>query len=186
MLYPSYCFVVELNHSQAVQTEKNNTERLASLGIMGDQLRAAWNPSYITAHYHIEGLREALNWSPIMPRDSSLSDSRCIYFQFGFVKTTFFFVTGPNTAAMSEGFQDGIWYDVNPFMPTVAFNICFPRDCVSRHNGGTSGAPLKPLRVDSALQALSTLYCYSARRYCFIVWGNDRYRCRTINKIRNF
>ena len=26
----------------------------------------------------------------------------------------------------------------NPFMPTVAFNICCPRDCVSRHNGGTS------------------------------------------------
>ena len=36
-------------------------------------------------------------------------------------------------------------------MPTGAFNICCPRDCVSRHNGGTSGAPLKPLRVDSAL-----------------------------------
>ena len=25
---------------------------------------------------------------------------------------------------------------INPFMPTVAFNICCPRDCVSRHNGG--------------------------------------------------
>ena len=33
-------------------------------------------------------------------------------------------------------------------------NICCPRDCVSRHNGGTSGSPLKP---DSALRALSTL-----------------------------
>ena len=42
----------------------------------------------------------------------------------------------------------------NPFMPTGAFNICCPRDCVSRHNGGTSGAPLKPLRDDSALRAL--------------------------------
>ena len=47
-------------------------------------------------------------------------------------------------------------------MPTVAFSqlsskICCPRDCVSRHNGGTSGAPLKPLRVDSALRALLTL-----------------------------
>ena len=30
----------------------------------------------------------------------------------------------------------------NPFMPTVAFNICCPRDRVSRHNGGTSGAPI--------------------------------------------
>ena len=31
-------------------------------------------------------------------------------------------------------------------MPTGAFIICCPRDCVSRHNGGTVGAPLKPLR----------------------------------------
>ena len=44
-----------------------------------------------------------------------------------------------------------------PLMPSGAFNICCPRDCVSRHNGGTSGAPLKALRVDSALRALSTL-----------------------------
>ena len=42
----------------------------------------------------------------------------------------------------------------NTFLTTVAFNICCPRDCVSRHNGGTSGAPLKPLRVDSALNAI--------------------------------
>ena len=47
--------------------------------------------------------------------------------------------------------------NLNPFMPSGAFNICCPRDCVSRHNGGPSGAPLKPLRVDSALRALSTL-----------------------------
>ena len=39
----------------------------------------------------------------------------------------------------------------NPFMPIVVFNICCPRDCVSRHNGGTAGSPLKPLRDDSAL-----------------------------------
>ena len=45
----------------------------------------------------------------------------------------------------------------NPFMPTVAFNICCPRDCVSLHNGGIPGAPLKPLRDDSALRALSSL-----------------------------
>ena len=54
---------------------------------------------------------------------------------------------------------------MNPIVTYVAevgnysyqFFICLPRDCVSRHNGGTSGAPLKPLRVDSALKALSTL-----------------------------
>ena len=54
------------------------------------------------------------------------------------------------------------WGPINPFLPTVAFslpssNIYCPRDCVSRHNGGTLGAPLKPLRVDSAFRALSTL-----------------------------
>ena len=43
------------------------------------------------------------------------------------------------------------------FMPTVAFNICCPRDWVSRHNGGTAGAPLKPLRDDSAFRTLSSL-----------------------------
>ena len=36
-------------------------------------------------------------------------------------------------------------------------NICCPRDYVTRHNGGTSGAPLKPLRDDSVLRALSSL-----------------------------
>ena len=38
-------------------------------------------------------------------------------------------------------------FQLNPFMPTGAFNIYCPRDCVSRHNGDTAGAPLKPLRV---------------------------------------
>ena len=57
-----------------------------------------------------------------------------------------------------------ISYELCPFVPTVAFsqlnsNMCCPRDCVSRHNGGTSGAALKPLRDDSALRALSTLFC---------------------------
>ena len=33
---------------------------------------------------------------------------------------------------------------INPFMPTGAFNICCPRDCLSRHKGGTRGAPLMP------------------------------------------
>ena len=46
---------------------------------------------------------------------------------------------------------------LNLFMPTVAFNICCPRDCVSRDNGGTAGAPLKPLRDDSALRTISSL-----------------------------
>ena len=43
-------------------------------------------------------------------------------------------------------------------MPNGAFNICCPRDCVSRHNMGTSGAPLKPLRVDSVLRLTEMNY----------------------------
>ena len=46
---------------------------------------------------------------------------------------------------------------LNPLMPSGSFNICCPRDCVSRHNGGTSGAPLKPPRVDSVFRVLSSL-----------------------------
>ena len=45
---------------------------------------------------------------------------------------------------------------VNPFMLTVPTFAVRETD-VSRHNGGTSGTPLKALRVDSALRALSTL-----------------------------
>ena len=41
-------------------------------------------------------------------------------------------------------------------MPTVQTFGVRETD-VSRHNGGTSGAPLKPLRDDSSLRALSSL-----------------------------
>ena len=40
--------------------------------------------------------------------------------------------------------------NVNPFMPTVPTFAVRETD-VSRQNGGTLGAPLKPLRDDSAL-----------------------------------
>ena len=42
------------------------------------------------------------------------------------------------------------------FLPTVPTFAVRETD-VSRYNGGTSGAPLKPLRDDSALRALSSL-----------------------------
>ena len=67
----------------------------------------------------------------------------------------------PQQAVLNYYTSQCILSYVNPLMPvgnySCQFFICFPRDCVSRHNGGTSGAPLKPLRVDSALRALSTL-----------------------------
>ena len=48
--------------------------------------------------------------------------------------------------------------------------ICCPRDCVSQHNGGTSGAPLKPLRDDSALSNLEhiILHCPHIQTHRFI------------------
>ena len=45
---------------------------------------------------------------------------------------------------------------LNPFLPTVP-TFAVRETEVSRHNGGTSGAPLKPLRDDIALRALSSL-----------------------------
>ena len=53
-------------------------------------------------------------------------------------------------------------------LPTVAFlqlssNICCPRDCISRHKGGTAGAPLKPLRDDSALLIKSTFFSRTSK-----------------------
>ena len=48
--------------------------------------------------------------------------------------------------------------NINPFLPTVQTFAVRETD-VSRHNGGTEGAPLKPLRDDSAMRALSSLKC---------------------------
>ena len=45
----------------------------------------------------------------------------------------------------------------NPFMPT-GFNICCPRDCVSRHNGGTSGALIMPRDAVSRTANIETHY----------------------------
>ena len=49
-----------------------------------------------------------------------------------------------------------ISWGFNPFFPTVPTFADRETD-VSRHNGGTLGAPLKPLRDDIALRALSSL-----------------------------
>ena len=48
------------------------------------------------------------------------------------------------------------YISINPFLPTVPTFAVRETD-VSRHNGGTSGAPLKPFRDDRALRALSSL-----------------------------
>ena len=46
---------------------------------------------------------------------------------------------------------------INPFMPTVPTFAVREID-VSRHNGCTSGAPLKPLKDDSTLRAQTSLW----------------------------
>ena len=48
------------------------------------------------------------------------------------------------------------WELLNPFLPTVP-TFAVRETNVSWHNGGNSGAPLKTLRDDSALRALSSL-----------------------------
>ena len=47
---------------------------LASLGILGDQLRAPCNPLDHHSTLVLMGLRRAVNWNTMMPRDASLSD----------------------------------------------------------------------------------------------------------------
>ena len=46
--------------------KQQRPERRASLGIMGEQLRALLEPLFITANVILRGLMEAFNWSPIM------------------------------------------------------------------------------------------------------------------------
>ena len=68
--------------------------------------------------------------------------------------------TRPMPAALGGTDPISKYKYLNPLMPvgnySYQFFICCPRDCVSRQNGDTSGAPLKPHRVDSVLRALST------------------------------
>ena len=49
---------------------------------------------------------------------------------------------------------------INPFLPTVP-TFAVRETNVSRHDRGTSGAPLKPLRDDSALIALSFVFVFN-------------------------
>ena len=59
-----------------------------------------------------------------------------------------------------DGFPFDFESNVSPFgskSKGKLFKIERKRDCVSRHNGGTAGAPLKLLRDDSDLGALSSI-----------------------------
>ena len=57
-------------------------ERLASLVIMGVQLRGPPVTACASQHYLIGGFEGVHNWSPIMPRDASFSDSGCSFSQY--------------------------------------------------------------------------------------------------------
>ena len=81
------------NEFQWSQTEKNNSDQAYSCprewGLSesgGINWGPSWNPPprhHSTSTIVLRGLMEALNWSPIMPRDTSLSDSQCKIFQAG-------------------------------------------------------------------------------------------------------
>ena len=105
-------------------------------------------PSHSTIVWR--GLMGALNW--LEDWRLSVISMQFLYMQFlknlGIFYFSFQKLLLETSRAITEHYRME-W--LNPFMPTVAFNICCPRDCVSRHNGGTAGAPLKPLRDDSAL-----------------------------------
>ena len=64
--------------------------------------------------------------------------------------------SGAAECGPAECAADGPLAKVNPFMPTVPKFAVRETD-VSRHNGGTSGVPLKPIRDDSVLRALLSL-----------------------------
>ena len=53
------------------------SDRLASFGIIGNQLRAHLGPRYHHGTMISRGSRGGLNWAPITPRGVRLSNSRC-------------------------------------------------------------------------------------------------------------
>ena len=56
-------------------------ETIASLCIIGPQLKAPLKPLGPSQHYDIWEFRGTFNWAPFLPKDTSLSDSRCKFFQ---------------------------------------------------------------------------------------------------------
>jgi len=65
-------------------------ERLATLGITGDQMRASLKPLVPPLHYRIEGFIGTPLISVIVPRNVSLSDSVCIFLHSGLRGRCFF------------------------------------------------------------------------------------------------
>ena len=50
---------------------------------MEAQLRDPLKALGPSQHYHVVGFKGVLNWSPIMPKEASLSDRGCKFFQSG-------------------------------------------------------------------------------------------------------
>ena len=73
--------IIGRNYSPDQKNQSRQTyscPRLASLGIVGAQLRAPLNPLGPSC---LGGLRKSHNWSSIMPRGAILFDSGCNFFQ---------------------------------------------------------------------------------------------------------
>ena len=73
----THVFSLEKQHRSDLQL----SERLASLGILGAQLRFPLKPPIHHITIILRDFRRALNWVPIMPSNVSLSDSECDIFQ---------------------------------------------------------------------------------------------------------
>ena len=83
--YLKYFFIfVEIsarhNARKVGQTAK---QTLASLGIMGVELRASLKPPVHHSTVILRDLNIGLNWSPIMPRNARFSYSECEFMQSG-------------------------------------------------------------------------------------------------------
>ena len=110
------------------------SEGLISLGIMGEQLRASLESPVHHNSISMRGLRGGgLNWSPIMPRDVSLSDRQCEISQIivddqpGFAIDGFDLVFIPNIL-----YHFHIYYLI---LPNIYITwICFIMACQSFHS----------------------------------------------------
>ena len=76
-ILPALCFKFNQLHRKSTKIYK--TSRRVYNFPKGLRQNCPWNPSIFFTTMVFRGLRRTENWSPIMPRVASLSDSRCIF-----------------------------------------------------------------------------------------------------------
>ena len=81
--FGSGCLYLKPRLEKQPRSDAQLSEGLAPLGPIKDPPET---PLTITATIVLRGLRGALYWAPIMQRDDSLSDSRCKFSQFCYLR----------------------------------------------------------------------------------------------------